>query len=481
MKRILYLTIVTALLTSCGSSGTEKEVSTARLMEMVNELASEPYEGRLAASDGHKRASDLMVNEFSKLGLQPFFENSYVQDVPVERNEIDNVYFATIHDGKKNPHLLGSDYCCRGFSGSGKIDGQMVFCGYGTQSSYNQIDVTNSIVLVFKSNPSDEKLNATERDILPREKARIAMQHGARAIMFLPLPTDPRHSEAQGSVYDGNPPHAYNFPMLQLSADFTTALFAENGLDFAKIKTEMDSLHIDKQLKLKESASIEVSARYKSAVMSQNVAAELKGTDPKLKDEIIVVGAHIDHVGKQAGLIFPGANDNASGVAAIHEIATILAKHKAAVKRTIVFALFTGEELGITGSTQFVSSLTKNKKVVAMLNFDCVAEGDSISVRGKATSPVLYDLMKLEDKKLSNLVATENILGGGADAEPFYRVGIPTLYFTTTNGYHHLHVASDSPESLNEDLLTEIVKLGLKTTIRLASGQYDGEGSATKQ
>lgn len=481
MKRILYLIIITALLTSCEGIEIEKEVSSARLMEMVNELSSEPYEGRLSASDGHKRASDLMVNEFSKLGLQPFFENSYVQEVPVEKNEIDNVYFATIYGGELTPHLLGSDYCCRGFSGSGKVVGPMVFCGYGTQSSYSQLDVTNSIVLVFKSNRTDEKLNATELDILPREKARIAKQHGALAIMFLPLPTDPRHSEAQGSVYDGNPTHAYSFPMLQLSADFANKLFAENGLDFAKIKTEMDSLRIDKQFKLKESASIEVSARYKSAVMSQNVAALLKGTDSKLKEEIIVVGAHIDHVGKQAGLIFPGANDNASGVAAIREIATIMAKHKVVVKRTIVFVLFTGEELGLVGSTQFVNSLTKNQKVVAMLNFDCIAEGDSISVRGKATSPVLYNIMKHEDKQLNSLVANENILGGGADAEPFYRAGIPTLYFTTTNGYHHLHVAGDSPESLNKDLFTEIVKLGLKTTMRLASGQYVGEGSATKQ
>ena len=483
MKRTHYLFVLPLLLAclSCNNSKIENEVSSSRLMEMVNELSSEPYGGRSSGSSGHKLAGDLLVTEFSNLGLQPFFSDTYLQDVPVELNEIENVLFATETDTTRIVHRLGADFTCRGFSGTGKVTGPMVFCGYGTPDSYHEIDVTNSVVLVFKASAPSPILNMTEMPLMPRDKARIAVQHGAKAIVFLPQPNDRCSAEAQGSVYDGLPPHLYTFPMLQLSADFAGALFARNGLNFAETKHAIDSIGKPTQISLQEKATIEVSASYTPTVQSQNIAAVLEGSDPKLREELIIVGAHIDHIGKQAGLIFPGANDNASGVAAVHEIAAILSKHKEKVKRSVVFVIFTGEELGMLGSKFFVQNLTPNQKVVAMLNFDCVADGESISVRGKASIPILYKIMKEEDNKLNKLVAPETILAGGADAEAFYRVGIPTLYFTTTNGYRHLHVASDSPETFNNDLFTEITKLGLKTTLRLASGEYDGEVFATEQ
>ena len=477
MKKISTLVALSLIVSclSCNQQGIEREISTSRMMELVNELSSATYGGRQAGTKGDALACDYLVTEFTNLGLQPFFSNDYRQEIRVEQNEIVSAYFATTKGNRLIPHRLGSDYSCRGFSGSGKIAGPMIFCGYGYPTDYNGAYIKKNVVIVFKANALYRERDSGSTPMMPRDKARVAMQNGAKAIIFLPNPNDWQIAEAQGSVYDGAAPNLDSFPMLQLSPAFAKSLFNQNGKDIAKIMSKMDSKKITLPLKLNETATIEVAAHYKPCAVSNNIAAVLDGSDPLLKNELIIVGAHIDHVGNQAGLIFPGANDNASGVAAIREIATVMAQHRELVKRSVVFVIFTGEELGLLGSTYFVNNLTPNQKVVAMLNFDCVAEGDSISVRGKTSMPLLYDIVKQEDGKMNSWVANESIIGGGADAEPFYQHGIPTLYFTTTKGYHHLHMASDNMKSLNTKLFTGIAQLGLNVTLRLASGDYDGE------
>jgi hypothetical protein len=102
-----------------------------------------------------------------------------------------------------------------------------------------------------------------------------------------------------------------------------------------------------------------------------------------------------------------------------------------------------------------------------MLNFDCVGFGDSLQVYGGKSSPDLWNMAKQADSENDKLLVSETGNGGGADAEPFFQKGIPTLYFVTTNSYKHLHQLTDTPETINQNLLESSTKLGYYTALKI--------------
>ena len=207
---------------------------------------------------------------------------------------------------------------------------------------------------------------------------------------------------------------------------------------------------------------------------TMNVVGLLEGSEPLLKNEYLVVGAHLDHVGSQAGEIFaPGANDNASGSTAALEIARAFVNSGIQPKRSIIFVLFASEELGLVGSTFFVNqSPVSLNKIVAMLNLDCIGYGDSIQVGNGKSSPKLWNIARRQDSLYTKMMVEATWNGGGADAGPFHDKGIPAAYFVTTNSYAHLHYMTDTPETLNKSLFEKITKLAYLTAFDVADGIY---------
>ena len=183
------------------------------------------------------------------------------------------------------------------------------------------------------------------------------------------------------------------------------------------------------------------------------------------------MGAHLDHVGSQAGKIFfPGANDNASGSAALLQIARAFSSLKEKPKRSIIFVFFASEEQGLNGSKFFADNMPFSKeKVKAMINMDCVGYGDSIQVGGGESAPSFWNIAKQIDTDNDRLLVTRTWKGGGADAEPFFSKGIKTLYFVTTNSYKHLHMLTDTPETLNQNLFEAITRLAYLTAMNIAN------------
>jgi Zn-dependent M28 family amino/carboxypeptidase len=204
-----------------------------------------------------------------------------------------------------------------------------------------------------------------------------------------------------------------------------------------------------------------------------NIVGLIEGGDPKLKNEFLIIGAHLDHVGSQAGLLFPGANDNASGSAGILEIAKTFVKSGLQPKRSIIFVLFASEEQGLNGAKHFVESWKKGyDKITAMLNLDCVGYGDSTQVGNGKSAPKLWEIANQIDKTKFRYMVDRTWKGGGADATPFHEKSIPCLYFVTTNSYDHLHLPSDKVETLNPKLYETLVKLTYLTAREVADGNY---------
>ncbi len=461
-------------------------ISINNLMKTVEMLASREYAGRLSGSEGYNKAAKYMASGFGKIGLKPLGDESYFQNLKVEYNEIFSpVKLNLIEDGRlKTEYKLGKDFVCRDLTGSGHFTAQVVFCGYGLSqpeigyNDYAGVDVKGKIVLVFKPNPK-WRMNDSSNwgSPYPREKARTAARHGAVGLLIVSLPNDPNPQKTILSVLDGKGEQNEKFPQMHIDISAANDFLLGSGYDLKDLQTKIDSLKKPVSLPIQSTVEIDVHAKYTKEQPTMNVVGLLEGTDPGMKNEYLVIGAHLDHVGSQAGEIFaPGANDNASGSAAVLEIANAFLEGKVKPKRSIIFVLFASEELGLIGALHFVNHPpVALEKIVGMLNLDCVGSGDSIQVGNGKSSPKLWNIARQKDSSYTKMMVETTWNGGGADAGPFHDKKIPAIYFVTTNGYAHLHDITDTPETLNKPLFEKITKLAYLTAIEIADGKYERE------
>jgi hypothetical protein len=461
-------------------------ISQTNLMKTVTFLSSKELGGRLSGSEGYNKAASYMANEFSKLGLKPFGDSAYYQKLNVEYNEIyPPVKLNLMENGKiSKEYKLGKDFVCRELTGSGHVTAPVVFCGYGLSKpefgydDYAAADVKGKIVIVFKPNPS-WKMNDTSNwgNGYPRFKAKLAKEHGAVGMLIVSLPNDAKPQKTIISVLEGGGEDDENFPQFHIDIMVADEILQGSGFTLKDLQTKIDS---SKQPFAVQTASIiemEIHAKYAKEKPTINIIGKLEGSNPNLKNEYVVVGAHLDHVGEQAGEIYaPGANDNASGSAAVLEIARAFAQGKIKPKRSIIFVLFASEELGLIGSKYFVDhSPVPLEKITAMINLDCIGYGDSIQVGNGKSSPNLWKIARHQDSLFTKMMVDATWNGGGADAGPFHDKGIPAAYFVTTNSYAHLHYMTDEPETLNKSLFEKITKLAYYTAFEVVQGRYNRE------
>lgn len=453
------------------------------LMQTVGFLSSDGFRGRLQGSMEYEMAARYVANQFKQSGLAPVGQESFLHFFNVEHNSIDYAYMALVNPDSsvKRELTLGKDYVCRGFSGGGNLIAPVIFAGFGMSNNeyddYADIDVTGKIVMVFKNAPSWSLPSRSWGDISPRAKARTAFSKGAIGLLIVNPPSEIPSRELIGSVACGAPPHLEDFPMVQITKSLANELLKKYIYNIDTLYNRINRNKNPFSYNAGSFLQIDIATSYNPAAKTPNVVALWEGSHRRRKKEFIVVGAHLDHVGTQAEtLTFPGANDNASGVAALVEIARALKSGNIKTKRSILFVVFSAEESGIYGSKHFVeNSPVSTDKMVAMLNFDCVGQGDSIAIGGKHSFPIIWDFAKELDEKYTQLLSNRTFGGGGADAEAFYRKGIPTLYFNTSGGYKYLHLPSDRAETLNPQLFEKLTQLGFATILELANGDYKGE------
>ncbi len=452
------------------------QIDKNELLRTVELLSSKEFAGRLPGHSGYTKAANFISSEMARLHLKPVGDLNYFQKLYVEYNEIlSPEHFAIIKSGARTEYKLGPDYVYRGFTGSGQLIANTAFCGYGLSQpelgydDFANIDVQGKVVIVFKYNP---KWNLNGKGFIngnPREKAIVAAKHGAVGILFVSLPNDAEPQKPIGSVIHGDGEQMQNFPEIHIDLRLADELFDESGKTLKELQTKIDTDKAPNSISLSHKVDIDVHTKYEKEKEVYNIAGMLEGSDSELKDEYLIFGAHLDHVGEQAGKIyFPGANDNASGSAALLEIARSMVTNNTKPKRSIIFVFFASEEQGLNGATHFANHLPiPLEKVKAMFNMDCVGYGDSIQIGGGKSSPELWDIAKKIDAENDKMLIPATWSGGGADAEPFFQKGIKTLYFVTKNSYKHLHMLSDKPETLNPELFLAITKLAYKTALAL--------------
>jgi Zn-dependent M28 family amino/carboxypeptidase len=477
-------------------------IHAADLMRTIGQLASPQLQGRLAGSPGYLEAATMAADQFRRLGLRPGGGVSapatpgakpdrgtdtgpdstaaYFQDLSVEYNPIGECALALVRaDGSVRDLDPGRDFACRGLTGSGHVTAPVVFAGYGLSSpgkgydDYAGIDVRGKIVLAFKEPPPFTADSTGWGDEwMPAPKGRVAAAHGAAGLLVVSRPGQEHPQRPIGSMLEGEAPHDAAFPRLQVAVDVAGEMVSGTGFTLGELESRIDSTHAPASRALDLSARIGVQADYEPGRRSVNVVGILEGSDPVLRNEYVVLGAHLDHVGTQGAVLYPGANDNASGSATVLAIASALARAESRPKRSVIFGLWSSEEAGLFGAREFVDHPPVPRgSIVSYLNFDCVGHGDSIEVHGGKSYPGPWEAARALDRRAAGLLVGETGGGGGADAAPFEEAGIPNLYFASSFSYTHLHLPSDTPETLNPALLEAVARLGAGLARGIAEGE----------
>lgn len=457
-----------------GFSVKAQVVSIDSLMKHVDFFTSDVLKGRMAGTQGYEMAADYCVAYFEQLGLKKINHSSilnYNQSFMVESNEISECSVSVINpDGVKYSLKLGKDFVCRGFTGHGSGLVDLAFCGFGQNkedyNDYRGVDIAGKAVILFKSNPPFLAPDTGWGDFSIRRQVAVAKEKGAVAVIFVSRPNLAKPQKPIGSTSHGEGVHQGDMPQFQIDISWVDSLLLGTRYPLERLDRLTENLKMPFSLSAKSKIEYKVSAHYNPTAETRNLLAYVEGSDPVLKNEFVVVSAHLDHVGMQQNLIFPGANDNASGSSAVLELARLISNREIKPARSILFVLFSAEEKGIEGSTFMAQNLPLPKeKIAAIYNMDCIAFGDSIQIGNGLSNPNLWDKMKKIDGKSASLMTNQTWAGGGSDLAPFHQIGIPGLYVVTKYSYTHLHLPTDTPQTLNARTYKEAVNLLYQTLI----------------
>ncbi|HSE88257.1 MAG TPA: M20/M25/M40 family metallo-hydrolase [Candidatus Binatia bacterium] len=452
------------------------------LRDHVRYLASEELTGRGVDTPGIKLARDYIAREFAQYGLRPGGDSgSYLQGFDVATG-VTVKQPTRIALGEQPPLRLNEDWSPLGLSGSGKTEAEIVFAGYGITAKeygyddYAGIDAKGKIVLVlrYEPPPKDEKSPFQKaprysNHATLRAKANNASDHGAAGMILVDLNHSGDEQKELLSTRNSLWRSGNNLIAAQVKRGVIEKWLDAHGLSLKPLKERIDREERPASQVLPAArVTLQVSLE-EIRQRAENVVGVLPGSDPTLKDQTIVIGAHYDHVGfghygtrdsRAEGQIHHGADDNASGTAVLLQLAERLSRSQPKPARTVVFAAFSAEELGLFGSRHYVNypplSLSSTK---AMLNLDMVGRlrDNRLTVFGTRSARELSAIVLEEAHKLG-LQVSESDSVGRSDHMSFYNRKVPALHFFT-GSHPDYHRPSDTWEKLSIEGMVKVTEL----------------------
>ncbi|HPQ39317.1 MAG TPA: M20/M25/M40 family metallo-hydrolase [bacterium] len=447
------------------------DIRSETLMGYAGVLASDMMRGRMPGDSGYRLAMDYVIQCFRNNGVQPgLADGTYEQPFCMETCRVRSaeVVLETAI-GETRRLSLGADYVCRGLTGDGDVSGEPAFVGYCSDdeefNELNGVDLDGKIAVSFKHPPP---WHETRRPVLPRRKAHLLRERGAVGLVIVPNPNLSRPERLSASLVEEGE-YIPGFPMIVLADQPADAMMHFDNQTLAGRQFAIDTERRICSGPVPGRISIRIDTEHASDGLSWNAVGYLPGTDPEIADECVVIGAHLDHVGIQGeSVIFNGAQDNASGVAAVLEIARTFAAGPRP-RRSLRFVLFGAEEAGLLGSMHYAKNAPHPlDRTPAMLNLDCMGAGSGGDFRGRSAHPHLFEILDEMNSKFVNVPDTRaDHPAGGADAKPFEDAGIPNVYFVTSDAYRHLHMAGDTVDTLNPGVFEKITRLAYLTAANL--------------
>jgi Zn-dependent M28 family amino/carboxypeptidase len=484
-------------------------------------LAGDSLRGRLTDTEENRAAADFIRSRFERLGLKgagpggSFFQPYNLMTATVG-DAAANMLEVVTADGVARQLRLGQEFYPHRFSASGTVAGQLVFVGFGISAphlgydDYNG-DVKGKIVLALDHEPGERDPNSPFDGVVTSEsstvwrKALAAQEKGAVAVLFVSdvhnHPGAPAFETTARNYWPEKPPRILNYtlaawadrvhiPVAQVSPALAASLVSGTARSFDDLAKSAETPRGWTPLALPGSRIVLHTLVDRHTVPDRNVVALLEGSDPRLKNEWVIVSAHYDHNGADATQVLNGADDNGSGVVALIEIAeafSLAAREGHRPKRSILFASWNSEERGLLGAWAYTEQpLAPLNTIAAVLNMDMIGRNEEIPIGGgqrfaglemqtaesnsnalnlmafskvpditamveKANGGVGLELKKRYDNNSSNLLRR-------SDQWPFLQRGVPAMGFIT--GLHpDYHTQYDRPEKINYVKMEKIARL----------------------
>jgi len=470
---LLFITIVflsTRLLSQNSDSAKILKsfltISSHDLLKIADELSSEKYKGRLSGSPEYMDAAKWCAGRFEELGLKPANNGSWFQYFPNAYSEVysKGSVILTNPDGEKTALQFPDDFMPGSNSASGTVSGEMVYVGFGITApelgydDYKNLDVKGKILIMETGIPYT-KNDSIQGRWTPysyhRYKFKNAVEHGAKGLLYV------------GTIANPNTSFIENFVYAHISDKVAGQIFADAGKDYKEVKNGLTEFKIPSfAFNPKQKVSISASTKNYPDAKSCNVVGLIEGSDPILKNEVIIVGGHLDGQG-YLGELFPSALDNASGVANIMGAAKALAQSEVKPKRSVLFILIGGEECGLYGSKFYADHpLFPVDKTVFMINLDMVGNGTGFFVSSGKSYPEIFSHFEAANqnylhRKMEASEWRKSYSRPRSDAANFEYAGIKTLSLWTSGSvfpvyYHH---PKDKTDVLTPEIMEDAAKL----------------------
>ena len=487
MKKTLFLlSVLISTLSSVGQGTNDKDIlqamhsiSSNDLLDYVRIICDDKYEGRLTGTKEYQDCAEWLAGEFSKWGLSPAGDNgswfqwfnvpytlvlpdcSVALKIPLKKGEVISKQYRYVTE-----FVPGST------SGNGVVTGEVVYAGYGITApelnydDYAGIDVRGKIILIERESPVSpaagaEKFNPWYKYSFHQYKLENASKHGAIGMLY-----------NYGPIANPNNSYIENFVYVHVGDSVVKDIFTGTGINYSKNLEKINKTLKPGSIYTGKNVTIKMTTRHFPDGKGSNVIGLLKGSDPVLSKEVIIIGAHLDHLGK-CYEIMPGANDNASAVAVMMGVAKALARNHIELKRSVMFISFGSEEQSLLGSKKYIKDPVFPLEKSVLLNMDGVGVGKSISANAGENYPALWSFFKDENGAYihANLTANyfSNLGRPRLDASIFLSAGVPSLSFSTYGSPSPYHLPGDNVEIINPEIMEEVGRLLFMATLKMAN------------
>ena len=473
-----------------STSRAATRVSGERMVRHIQFLASDKLQGRRTGTPAADEAAAYIAKEFKSYGLKPASPAGFLEPfdfIAGVKLGAQNTFRVKDSTGERDLKVV-DEFMPLGFSSAEIAEGDLAFLQYGISApelqydNYKDVDVKGKIVMIMRGSPDGDNPHGrfadfTQPGLEVQNKTLKAREKGARGIIFV--------SEEKSFSDDR---------LSRLRHDLN---FLDAGLPVVAISSNAAKAILGGQLPSQPTNSLKkLTVRFKTDVVringkGANVAGVLKGSDPRLASEYVVIGAHYDHLGlggpeslasQPEGEVHHGADDNASGTAGLLELARSLAAERVRPKRSIVFIAFSGEEMGLLGSSAYAKKpATQMASTVAMLNMDMIGRlrKGSLFIGGVGTSPAWKPLLDKLNQKSEAGADAGNGSGsrfqlsfgqdgfGPSDHQSFYVRDVPVLFFFT--GTHDdYHTPTDTADKINSEGQRQVVEFVREAAVAVA-------------
>jgi hypothetical protein len=461
-------------------------IQSEEMMTWVVKLCSPEFNGRLAGTPEFIASAEWVAGKLKEWGIKPAGDNgSYYQWFNFPYTVVNDIGSLTLNllqsDGtiiKKN-YSYPDEYYPGMNSGSGEIKAEVVFVGYGVTApelnydDYKGIDVKGKIVLMNRDVPYTDARNPEYKKWVSycyhQYKLENAVKHGAAGMLYI-----------DGALSNPNISYDPSIIVCGIGPQPLADIFAGSKTTNKEIIEKITKSFKPSSFNTGKSVTIKANTTRHPEGRTCNVIGIIEGSDPVLKNEAIIVGAHLDAAGN-AGKVVNGALDNGSGVVDIMGAAKAMALSGIGLKRTVIFIFIGAEEGGLVGSRVYTEKpLFTKDKTITYINLDMVGNGKGLSVSAGSPYAELINYFELANTKyIHRTLQTSAPVPGSyfgrprSDGVVFSMAGFRTMEIGTTDWYKkvYYHLPGDDPDALTLDIMEDVSKMLYVGLINMANDE----------